>query len=68
MATEKLLVITIQAIIIPAALFKIVMLIISHLNDEDKTMRDKRIMNVLKILILAELIIGFGDVILNYYQ
>lgn len=68
MATEKLLVITIQAIIIPAALFKIVMLIISHLNDEDKTMRDKRIMNVFKILILTELIIGFGDVILRYYN
>lgn len=68
MATEKLLVITIQAIIIPAALFKIVMLIISHLNDEDKAMRDKRIMNVFKILILTELIIGFGDVILRYYN
>lgn len=68
MATEKLLVIVIQSIILPAALFKIVMLIITHLEDEDKGIRNKRLMNVFKIVIITELIMVFGEVILRYYN
>lgn len=68
MATEKLLVIVIQSIILPAALFKIVMLIITHLQDEDKGIRNKRLMNVFKIVIITELIMVFGEVILRYYN
>ena len=67
-ATEKLLVIVIQSIILPAALFKIVMLIITHLQDEDKGIRNKRLMNVFKIVIITELIMVFGEVILRYYN
>lgn len=67
MASEKLLVITIQGLAPVAAMFRIAYLIMQHLGDDDKTLVKGKIKNVFKMLILIELIIGLGSTIQGYY-
>lgn len=67
MATAKLLVICIQLLAVAGALFRIAYLIVENIGEEDKTPVIKKIKNVIKALILIELIISLGDVIQKYY-
>lgn len=67
MGTEKMMVIAVQTVAIGGSLFRIVYLIFKHLGDEDQTMRNNKIKNVIIILILIELIVSFASMIENYY-
>lgn len=67
MATAKLLVLCVQLLAGSGALFRIAYLIVENIGEEDKTPVIKKIKNVIKALILIELIILLGDVIQTYY-
>lgn len=67
MATSKLLIICIQAIVIPGSMFRIAYLIMENIGEEDKTPLTKKVKNVIKALILIELIVSLGAIIQNYY-
>lgn len=67
MATSKLLIICIQVIVIPGAMFRIAYLIMENIGEEDKTPLTKKVKNVIKALILIELIVSLGAIIQNYY-
>lgn len=67
MATAKLLVICIQFLAIGAAAARICYLILENVDEDDKTPLKKRVRNVVKILILIELVISVGEMIQRYY-
>lgn len=67
MATAKLMVICIQVLAVAGVLFRIAYLIMDNIGEEDKTPVIKKIKNVIKALILIELIMAFGEIIQRYY-
>lgn len=67
MGFEKNFVVIIQGLAPVAAMFRVVYLIMQHLADDDKTMVKNKIKNVLKMLILIEVIVSLGAIIQGYY-
>lgn len=61
------LIIVIQILAGGGALLRLVLIIIDHIGDEDKTIRDKKMRNVLIALVLIETCVGFGTLIYSYY-
>lgn len=68
MNSLKDLIFAVQVLIPPAATLKIIKLFGEHTMDEDKGTRNRRIRNVLIIMIVCETIISLGELIKSYYM
>lgn len=63
----KSLIYVIQGIAIGGSLVRCVLIIVDHLHDDDMTIRNKKLRNVLIALLLIETCIGLGIIINSYY-
>lgn len=63
----KSLIYVVQGIAIGGSLVRCVLIILEHLHDDDMTIRNKKMRNVLIALLLIETGIGLGTIISSYY-
>lgn len=63
----KELILAIQILAVVAAVFRIGYILLINLHEEDKTVSNRKIKNILIVLILMETIGGFARLIKHYY-
>ena len=61
------LIIAIQILAAGGAMVRLVLIIIDHLGEDDKKIRNRKMRNVLIALLLIETCIGLGTLIYSYY-
>lgn len=64
----KELILVIQAIAGAGGMVRIVYLIFENLNEDDHTMRNKKMKNILIVLVLIETALYAANIIKGYYQ